>query len=529
MMIHSTRVASSSAFSDSSVDIDRDLDAVLALPEDPSSYISNDNPGNYYVKDDDYEHELSDVYSLPPNKSTTNSSTELIPPAHPESTERKILESAPDNVMSSASLAVESGEHSLGLDSITQIDVLSRRLVRIHHGTISLGIVHAINDMVFDVKLESSAPQVPTSLLDLLQLLALQPIYALDVQPLDVNAVEIINDGDHMPSECEYQIKYITVPDGTLGVELSHVSLQTALGIAPGQSASHPSFAMSCGFLVGRYTNILHAPPETNLSDKNGEKTEKTSTLSIGDIIVAVNDVPIILLTAPTAASLLAQTKQRRFTVLRNATSMDRRTMNETTAKFLAERATTPQGRKRHRNFLRDETDRKFSHMLIKRRYDLSPSGSRKEKNKKKNSPLLTSSSNRDLFDRAECPVDFEHLPESSRAYRLSNFVTDLSSKHSSFPEEPDEGLHNRWQAVRRTFLCHTLYKPVLNRYPKASQYQASLPSPTMQNSVNEFVDDAYSQSYSQALYRQKFLEVIHAKDGSQELKNTLLKRFRRA
>jgi hypothetical protein len=110
----------------------------------------------------------------------------------------------------------------VGFEGITQIDILSRWVVRIHnHVTVSTGIVQT-NDMVCDASIErssSSAQLVPVvGALDLLHLLVLQPMHALDVQPMELNTIDVRGGHDaDLPSERDYHIKYVAVPDGTFG------------------------------------------------------------------------------------------------------------------------------------------------------------------------------------------------------------------------------------------------------------------------------------------------------------------------
>lgn len=386
-------------------------------------------------------------------------------------------------------------DDSHSVDQIVQIDIVGGSHVRIYHGYVGVGRIHAVNDVEFDSK-------QPVSMLDMLQLLALQPLHSLDVQP-----VSEISTGSDVYERLalqgkELQIRFVFVPEGSLGLELAHTSLAQALGIPLSSSQT-----LGSGFRIEKQQ--LHHPPSS-------------SGLSVGDVIVAVNDASIVLLSAPTAAAMLAQKKPRKFTVIRVVkTSLDTSDSPDRSDAqvYFQQRTESPAGRKRLRRFIREEIERKYA---------------------PDDAQGTNSVDNDSSEDQPETPAFSRHFPSSATKRRSPLASDDEPANQRSLPaassqfindggdDDDDEGykepLHKRWCEVRRTFLCHTMYKPVPDRAAASRDPFAALADPSLRRFDDP--DTNWAQQYSDVLYRQRFLEVIHANDGSQALKRSLLRRF---
>lgn len=398
-------------------------------------------------------------------------------------------------------------DDSHSVDQIVQIDIVGGSHVRIYHGSVGVGRIHAVNDVEFDSKR-------PISMLDMLQLLALQPLHSLDVQPVSsaISAESDIQERLALRGK-ELQIRFVFVPEGSLGLELAHTSLAQALGI-PLSSAQ----ALGCGFRIEK--QLPHHPPSS-------------SGLSVGDIIVAVNDASIVLLTAPTAAAMLAQKKGRKFTVVRIVKTSPEtgEAPDRSDAQiYLQQRSDSPAGRQRLRRFIREEIERKYAPDDDQGTESLandSSDGHREARDVSRHFPSSAakrqwrpSPVNDDDDNDADASNPQQQLP---RPQQSSQFINDDDNDDDA-DGGYQEPLHKRWCAVRRTFLCHTMYKPVPDRAAASRDPFAALADP----SLRRFDDSEthWAQQYSDVLYRQRFLEVIHANDGSQALKRSLLRRF---
>lgn len=428
-----------------------------------------------------------------PNISNVSESQHMLSPNRHDS--KTVEEQQTEHPTPDVHLPLPDDSHSV--DQIVQIDIVGGSHVRIYHGAVGVGRIQAVNDVHFDSK-------QPISMLDMLQLLALQPLHSLDVQPVsEISAESGIQERVALQGK-ELQIRFVFVPEGSLGLELAHTSLAQALGIPLSSSQT-----LGCGFRIE--AQLPHHPPSS-------------SGLSVGDVVVAVNDASIVLLSAPTAAAMLAQKKTRKFTVVRivktspeTGESPDRSDAQI----YLQQRSNSPAGRQRLRRFIREEIERKYAPddaQGIESLADDSSDGHREARDISHHFPS-GAAKRRWRPSPANDEASNQQLPPPQQS---SQFINDDDNDDDN--DGYQEPLHKRWCEVRRTFLCHTMFKPVPDRAAASRDPFAALADP----SLRRFDDSEtnWAQQYSDVLYRQRFLEVIHANDGSQALKRSLLRRF---
>lgn len=435
-----------------------------------------------------------------PNISNVSESPQILSPVRHDSKivkEQQTEHQTPDVHLPVAAKENTSLDDSHSVDQIVQIDIVGGSHVRIYHGSVGVGRIHAVNDVEFDAK-------QPISMLDMLQLLALQPLHSLDVQPVSEISLDSGIQERLVLRGKELQIRFVVVPEGSLGLELAHTPLAQALGIPVSSSQT-----LGCGFRIEK--QLPHHPPSS-------------SGLSVGDVIVAVNDASIVLLSAPTAAAMLAQKKTRKFTVVRTVkpspqTGEAEEAPDHSDAQiYFKHRSGSPAGRQRLRRFIREEIERKYAPDDVQ--------GTERTGNDSSDSRHETRDVSRHFPSSAakrRCPSPADGDDNDNARQRTSQFINDDDDDDDN--DGYQEPLHKRWCEVRRTFLCHTMYKPVPDRAAASRDPFAALADPSLRR-FDDSSETNWAQQYSDVLYRQRFLEVIHANDGSQALKRSLLRRF---
>lgn len=317
---------------------------------------------------------------------------------------------------------------------IVQINVLQGRAVRVTHGTVGVGRVHAINSSTFDRHATLTTEE-------LLHLLAFQPLQALDVSPLNLlDPVELNSIGEGRNSN-EFEIRFVPVPDGRLGVELEHIQLKDQFNLK----------LDARGFMVIRRENWSHH-------------------LSLGDVIVSVNETPVAFLEAATGFNLISQSTNRRFTIISKHEYLGVKKSDEEKSPPPIKRSRTYiyQNQQRPRHHLHDEDDAIEG--------------------------AAPPTKENPVFD-----VEGLNASQQARSYEEAEEDT----------YEDDNSLRQQYRQLRRGYLCHSFYKPTRDRRPYL----------TLAHEHSSEAGQAESE------YTQQFLAVAH-QQRSAALKQVLLRKY---